>query len=250
MPRAAARAYQVYCNPLHIYVQQDTVATGPLQLTTIEITSFSSDMEPATASSGSQVSSGFQLSQTSMAPSLSIKEPIGAITAAADARVSECDYGLWAEARLNYLGQGYVQVNWMLDNVVIGSEDLQIGPSELRTDLHLNPDREPIVSSHHLISPKLVIDQLTAEQQSRLHEVTVSARVIGDPTMSSVNANALLSALTAESGAQENIALPPPGNKPIDISALYPPVSDSKSLFSKTGLNYRHTETATPRKHH
>ena len=131
---ASKRAYQVYCNPLHIYVPQDTVATGPLQLKDIEIITFSTNQEPAAAPSSSPHTQIQPALLQELSPQVLTDSKLNnQLRRTADAYVSDCDYGLWADANLNYLGQGYVQIDWMLDNQVIGSEQFPIGPSELRT---------------------------------------------------------------------------------------------------------------------
>ena len=226
---AADHAYQVYCNPLHIYVKQDTAATGPLQLADITITSFSTDEEPAASSEQSPLPSS--------QGGISFQQPTGAgYPTPVGARVSECDYGLWANATLRYIGQGHVKVAWMIDGVVFQTEELIIGPSEMRTDLYSNPDREPIRSEHHLRSPRLVIDELEENEYFHEHKLTVSATVIEDPTLSSVDSSAFVSNLIGSGNDDQQVALPPMGNNTINSSAVYDPApAGSNHEFTKTG---------------
>ena len=100
--------------------------------------------------------------------------------------------------------------------------------------MYLNPDSEPIVTGHQFRSPKLAIDQLSESQQSRLHEVKVSARVVADPTMSSINSAALISGMSGSNN--QTIPVPPPGDDLIDISSQYDlNSSGNKRVFSEAG---------------
>ena len=220
-----SRIFLLYCNPLAITIIQDTDATGPLHLDSVEITSFSSDSslgemaasigpinttrpdfggqkekQPA-GRPGDRISSSTwknrQPASTSASASSGTNitldmnqagQRIADAAFKADTTVSTCEGGLWARGTLRYHGQGYARIQWLLDGVVIKSRDIKIGPSEMRTDLK-SPDKstwgEPIQSAFQLDSPRLPV------KETGMHRVRVTAAVIPDPTFSMVNAVSL-----------------------------------------------------------
>ncbi len=220
---ARSRAYQVYCNPIDIYVKQDPVATGPLQLKDIRITSFSTETAAAAAapqqgsggdeggeSGGTAFLTAKKIGTSRRHGNISTSWPAqGGISEAitpqvagqgAVAEVSECDYGLWAAAELDFLGQGYAEVTWKVDGVVLHQERIPVGPSTLRSDFGTG-DTEPIISTFHLDSPRLPVDELGQNQESLLHRVEVSARVVADDTMSLVNGAAMAAVMNPQGTA-------------------------------------------------
>ncbi|PLY00950.1 MAG: hypothetical protein C0622_07945 [Desulfuromonas sp.] len=211
-----SRVFMLYCNPMTVTIVQDTAATGPLQLNSIEIVSFSSDAQPATTAPAVKAdlsktgSAGKGASaQTDKLPAQSGMLQVAPATGspaqfseAAQAQpnfhlenttVSSCAGGLWARGQLRYVGQGYARIQWLVDGVVVGSKEIKVGPSELRKDLTLDPESwgEPLLSDIILDSPRLPISDLG------LHRVQVNARVIADPTWSFVNAISLKSSVAA-----------------------------------------------------
>ena len=142
-----------------------------------------------------------------------------------DATVSPCEGGLWAKASLKYYGQGYARIKWLVDDVVVSSREIKVGPSELRQNLSSkNPDwGEPLLSEYCLESPRLPIKELG------LHRLSVSAVVIADPTWSAVNAVALQTALLSHDtpgfGSKKRKKQSSAGSQP-----ALPPVAGSGGL--------------------
>ena len=221
--RSDARIFMLYCNPIPITIIQDTDATGPLHLDSVAITSFSSDTsftgiglehdirdtarnlgrragsekggKPAMALAATPRSSLSPAPPTQVAKVNKPGAGLANASITADTTVSTCEGGLWAKGALRYYGQGYARIKWLVDDVVVKSRDIKIGPSELRTNLN-SPDRstwgDPLLSSFQLDSPRLPV------KETGLHRVRITAEVIPDPTFSMVNAVALRSRLPGE----------------------------------------------------
>jgi len=222
-----SRIFMLYCNPMEVTIIQDTAATGPLNLETIEISSFSSDATGDLALVGRKLkkqgsirnlkTKGTQKVSLSSQPEISLNNTQAQITSfGEDTRVSSCNGGLWAKGTLHYFGQGYARVQWLVDGVVIDSREIKIGPSQLRKNL-TNSDPaswgEPLLSDFVLESPRLPVNDLS------LHSVQLSAVVIPDPTWSMVNSVSLRSTLLQQQGSKQKgkqapSALTPLGEKP------------------------------------
>ncbi len=214
-----ARIFLLYCNPIAVTIVQDTDATGPLHLDSVEITSFSSDAslgpiatnigavntarpmpgrltsKPSAIKPGVKIGTGktgknrqLATSSTNITLDKNQASRLAGATLGADTTVSTCEGGLWARGALRYHGQGYARIQWLVDGVAVKSRDIKIGPSEMRTDLK-SPDKstwgEPIQSAFQLDSPRLPV------KETGLHRVRITAAVIPDPTFSMVNAVAL-----------------------------------------------------------
>lgn len=217
-----SRIFMLYCNPMTVTIVQDTAATGPLHLDAIEIVSFSSDAAPPASpvatranpgrngapKAGSIINQAGKLAdrqqsgqavQIQAAPVVGSQPQLSAMNQAKpafhleDTKVSSCAGGLWARGQLRYFGQGYARIQWLVDDIVVSSRDIKVGPSELRRDLTLDPAAwgEPLLSDFMLDSPRLPVNDLG------LHRVRLSARVIADPTWSAVNAISLKSSVRA-----------------------------------------------------
>jgi hypothetical protein len=169
----AGRAYMVYCHRVTIDPIEDTVATGPLHLMRVPVTSFP----------------GHDPKQTA--------------TVALPAQASSCDDSLQAEATLTYYGSGFAKVTWRLDGVPIGSPEI-IGrlSSPQRNGLKGNDpskwaQQQAVIDATYVIhSPELSTKALG------LHHVTVQVTTAPDPTspnLSSAVANMVGSRMSVSS---------------------------------------------------
>jgi hypothetical protein len=176
----AGRAYMVYCHQVTIDPVEDTVATGPLHLIKVPVTSFP----------------GHDPKQTA--------------TVALPAQASTCDDSLQAEATLTYYGSGFAKVTWRLDNVPIGSPEI-IGrlSSPQRTGLKGNDpakwaQQQAVITNTYVIhSPELSTKALG------LHHVTVQVTTAPDPTspnLSSAVANMVGSRMSESSFSSSSVS--------------------------------------------
>ncbi len=149
----AGRAYMVFCHRVTIDPVEDTVATGPLHLVSVPVTSFP----------------GHDPKQTA--------------TVVLPAQASTCDDSLQAEATLTYYGSGFAKVTWRLDGVPIGSPE-PIGrlSSPQRTGLR-GTDPAKWAQQHAVITNTYVIHSPELSTKALgIHHVSVTVSTMPDPT--------------------------------------------------------------------
>ncbi len=224
MEMPGSRIFMLYCNPLPITIIQDTDATGPLHLASVEITSFSSDDNTPVNTGKFTPANGYGIQkkrgkkQQTQHKNLSAGVATGPISLSAsdqktgkaaitsfgeDTRVSTCEGGLWARGKLHYYGQGYARVQWLVDGVVVKSRDMKIGPSKLRAGLQSSDKStwgDPLLSDVRLDSPRLPVKDVG------MHRMTITVSVIPDPTWSMVNSVAFRKSLASLQSAGKTSA--------------------------------------------
>jgi len=150
------KIFEVYCNPLDVYIVKDPDATGPLKLTSLEITGFSSDKKDKERN-----------------------RLLSAVHYASHTNVTLCEKVLFAKAKLLYHGHGYVRVSWFVDGVKMQEEEMELGPTKNRENLNYNNPsswQKPIDETLYLLSSKLPLAKIAH------HNIKVEAEVIADKT--------------------------------------------------------------------
>ena len=232
----SSRVYQVYCNPLDVHIVQDPDATGPLQLKSITLLEFSSESQAESSSSASQEMSAVQGSSSFTT------SPAAQFQQTADTTVYSCDIGLWTDAKLTYVGQGYIQLDWYLNGVILESSQEKVGPSELRTDLTSDTSSwpEPIDSTVTFPSP-----QFPVEEMGR-HTLKAVAKVIEDPTLSSTDSVSISSSLAGSSAV-----LPTSGSTLktsfLSGSSSLSTIYQSNSITSQMSMNPPYRVVSAPK---
>ncbi len=168
-PAVLKRAYILYCQSLTITTREDTVATGPLHLDSIEVTGFPGH--------GKQKAILFQARDKAQGPMIMAPPP-------PPINVSDCDESLTATGVLRFYGKGKARITWKVfgpdsnQGIVVYTEDKEIGPSEQRKNLGKDPTTwgEPL-----LAEVKLDSDLLSVEKHG-VHRVTVEAEVLPEFT--------------------------------------------------------------------
>ncbi len=230
------RIFEVYCNPLDIYIVKDPAATGPLSLELIKIYDFSTNNNITTFGNNTNL-----LTNTTnisydkkVSYSKTIKNPFPSNKnhdKKAHTEVSSCDGVLLSRAKLSFHGQGYVKIIWKVDGVVVSESNMNIGPSTKRENLNYK-DKS---SWQKPINDELIINSVELPiQDIAKHTLSVSAQVIPDPTGSNIDISALDSILNK---SKQNInyhhqSLP---IIPKESIHFYPIFSSTKS--SNTFLN-------------
>ncbi len=192
---AGSRIFMLYCDPLPVTITQDTAATGPLNLDSIEITTFSTDSKPINGSQQTGKISLNNLTLQEQVTALSMhvtSAPNSIISGQNDTTVSTCSGGLWATGKLKYFGQGYANIQWFVDTILVDSKLIKIGPSKFRQNIQ-SPGSiaqgTPLYSSITIHSPRLPVKETGG------HKIVVRATVTEDPTFSLVNSVSLRSSM-------------------------------------------------------
>ncbi|HHD56128.1 MAG TPA: hypothetical protein ENK89_00420, partial [Desulfobulbaceae bacterium] len=259
-----SRIFMLYCHALPVTIIQDTDATGPLHLDSVDIVSFSSDDTGINAAGIRMTTNPREAKITGKSKAKQIRQPISGLkttnlkttirqksigqnlttrpsgTAAlkisgeqVDTTVSTCEGGLWAKGRLRYYGRGYARIKWLVDDVEVKSRDIKIGPSEERRDLK-SPDKStwgsPLLSDFLLDSPRMPVKEVGR------HTVRITAEVIPDPTWSMVNSVALRDSVTSglrlnKDSASGGPTLPLVG--PASLRAAFIPQPDGHGTIGK-----------------
>jgi hypothetical protein len=243
---AASRAYMVYCNTLTIRAVEDLVATGPLELESVEIEAFSGSeaskglpsasaakakakaspggrtasasartkaRKPATDKVAAKTKAATPAAAAGAVAKAGAELSPGALSALAGgevaATVSACDAGLVAVARLGHFGRGRVRVAWFLDGKPFATEEREIEASPSRANLapgQNDSDEGAIVGYAELRSPLIGV---SIDAIGR-HEVTVSAMVIPDARHMRFDR---IAAVEAAPGALDAIGEAPAGGR-------------------------------------
>ncbi|MDD5564549.1 MAG: hypothetical protein PHQ91_12630, partial [Thermoanaerobaculaceae bacterium] len=208
-PQVLARAYMLYCSTLTITVREDTRATGPLHLDSIAVTSFPGHDQEAGA--------GGRRARPTPQPAAMM------VAGAPPVSVSDCDESLTAQATLRYYGKGKVRITWKLDGVAFSTEEKDVGPSEQAKDLARDPRTwpPPLLSEVRLDSDQLSVEKLG------LHQVTVEAEVVPEPTVANIKfaAGVVTDALQGLAPAAGDLAVAKTilgGRAPVQVSVLAP----------------------------
>jgi len=217
----ASRAYVIFCKVVDIRPVEDTDATGPLHLDSINITGFpghdtgegtcsilSKTEKETKTSAGStftqikgsikeQSASLLKSKPSSKMPAVeksSNIKPLSSMTppglrkiksgGGIDATATTCDDFLTAEGALNYYGQGYVRVSWVRDGIIVRQAEHYVGPSEQRENLDRNPDNwgPPIISTESTIPNSGNLISESTGKSLGSHRVTVNAMVVVKPS--------------------------------------------------------------------
>jgi hypothetical protein len=162
-PAILGRAYMIYCSTLTVTTREDFRASGPLHLDSIAVTGYPGHEPPS------------QRRGESGRPTLMVAGP-------APVKVSDCDESLTAQATLRYYGKGKVRITWRLDGVAFSTEEKDIGPSAQAKNLGADPTKwpPPVLSEVTLDSDQLSVEKLG------LHQVTVEAEVVPEPTPTNI----------------------------------------------------------------
>ncbi len=209
-PQVLARAYMLYCNTLTITTREDTRATGPLHLDSIAVTSFPGHDQEAGA--------GGRRARPTPRPAAMM------VPGAPPVSVSDCDESLTAQATLRYYGKGKVRITWKLDGVAFSTEEKDVGPSEQAKNLARDPRTwpPPLLSEVTLDSDQLSVEKLG------LHQVTVEAEVVPEPTVANIKfaAGVVTDALQGLAPAAGDLAVAKTilggGGAPVQVSVLAP----------------------------
>jgi len=177
------RIFEVYCNPLDIYIVKDPDANGPLSITDVTIDHYSSEDNINLNTPTMTATTGVAIKQNySKVNNYEKGLPSGGTTDQAKAvTVSACDTVLFARAKLSYHGQGYVRVTWLVDGVKFASKEYALGPTKNRDNLNYSDPTHwppPIDEEMANNSPRLPL--LDAGK----HHVEVKVETIEDLTNS------------------------------------------------------------------
>ncbi|GAB6074953.1 IPT/TIG domain-containing protein [Nautilia lithotrophica] len=163
MQTASDRIFEVYCNPLDVYIVKDPDANGPLKLTSLKIDHFSSDEKNE---------KGLKL-KTFNAASLLNKDKTPHTS------VTPCSKAFFAVAKLRYHGKGVVRISWFVDGVKVQMQDFELGPTPNRDNLNYNDPKswsKPIDEILSIMSPKLPVKEI------KKHNISVKAEVLKKQT--------------------------------------------------------------------
>ena len=176
------RIFEIYCNPLNIYIVKDPDANGPLKLTLLKITGYSSQ-EKNKVSKIQKIStiSNLTAKSSTINEAREIENQLGAKNPKkpVHATVTTCNKILFAKAKLLYHGHGFVKISWLVDGVKTEEKEYELGPTKNRNDLnYADPSswQKPIDETLEFISAKLPV------QTTKHHEVKVIAKVISSKT--------------------------------------------------------------------
>ncbi|HLQ52617.1 MAG TPA: IPT/TIG domain-containing protein, partial [Terriglobales bacterium] len=196
----ANRAYVLFCSQVTVEEPKDEQAFGPLHLDSIVVTGFPGhDAAPSGGGTISPVASKAVLSAgggkgsasaAARAPARSLATTGSAVTG--PAICSTCDKSLQAHARLKYVGEGDIVVQWRVNGQAIGSPDSKHVPSSPQRKFNAGTktwvDDDSKWGEFDLDSPVLNTDVVGA------YDVTVDARVqpkLSLPNLSHAVAGAL-----------------------------------------------------------
>jgi len=187
----ANRAFVLFCSQVTVEEPKDEEAFGPLHLDSIVITGFPGhDAAPSGGGIVSPIANKAALSATggankgsasarAHAPERSVGTTGSAMTG--PAICSTCDKSLQAHARLKYVGEGDIVVQWRVNGQAIGSPDSKHVPSspqrKFNGDTKTWVDDDSRWGEFDLDSPILNTDVVGS------YEVTVDARVQPKPSL-------------------------------------------------------------------
>lgn len=199
----AKRAYMVFCKVVNVTNREDTDATGPLHLKSIEVAGFpgyggmaaaSAGAAKGKARSGAAAKSGAKAggtdrpavvnidakSQASVKTGVSMNAAAAAMGGQASGRVvvSRCDSSLTAEGSLSYYGLGRARFSWYRDGVMVRQIEDDVGPSSQRQGLARDRNSWPPIIEDERPTPN---SGNLGEQQLGRHIVRVEAQVVPKP---------------------------------------------------------------------
>ncbi len=156
MQSSSDRIFEVYCNPLNVYIVKDPDANGPLKLTSLKITGFSAG----------------QTREHKFAMKSVLKELAQEVSYTS---VTPCNKILFAKAKLFYHGHGFVRISWYVDGVLMQEKEYELGPTRNRDNLNYADPKswqKPIDETLSLISPKLPVRDI------RHHDIKIKVEIV------------------------------------------------------------------------
>jgi hypothetical protein len=179
------RGYLLFSTEKVIVPHEDLLASGPLNLDSVNVTFSEHDLQTLSMINKSVIVSGLSANdaaeRVNLAAPASPTEPAptpnqqvtysggGVKTATASPlnlagpqatgssgpHCASCDESMMASATLDYFGKGEVRITWYIDNQPINSETRSIGPSAQRKDVPADGGGTPLLSQVTFNSPPL-----------------------------------------------------------------------------------------------
>ena len=209
MQSSSDRIFEIYCNPLDIYIVKDPDANGPLTLTGVQIENYSSDEDLHTFSSLPIIQNTAISSQHNYSTMNNIDKELKSHTSSASKKeptVDACDTFLFTKAKITYHGQGFIKVSWLVDGILLLSKEFSLGPTKNRDNLNYNDPAhwpKPIDATISLNSPRLPLLDVSK------HHVKIVVETIDDPTHSKSDATlrlGIINSLTFSSAKKQKLS--------------------------------------------